>query len=278
MMRVAAFVLLLLCTACGDDGPPAAPSGPPQRIVSTLPGITEMVCYLGACDRLVAVSPYCDYPAEVERLPRVKVHPFDVEAVLRMKPDMVIVDERLHRQDLAVIRKRVPGLLVLDTSRSLDSVMASMKRLADVLDTDEARTQAKRWDVRAAVEVYLHEPEGKPRVSVLIVGQWDPLYVMGKGSLLDDLVTTCGATNVAWDLEGDASGTFSEELVLERQPDWILTPRTPMPDRIRKRWKGVPAVKNGRIVDGSGDDLVRAGPRVLEGLHRLARLLREPIK
>lgn len=274
------LLLVLFLASCGDPPAAPAPTGPPQRIVSTLPGITEMVCYLGACDRLVAVSPYCDYPPEVATLPRIKVHPFDVEAVLRLQPDLVIVDERLHRQDLAIIRKRVPDLLVLDTSRSLQSVSASMDRVADALGDQEAKHLAERRFkvnmLQTSLEVVSRQGSHAPRV--LIVGQWDPLYAMGKGSLLDDLVRKCGGTNIAWDLEGDASNTFSEELVLERRPDWILTPRTPMPDRIRDRWKDVPAVKHGRIIDGSGDDLVRAGPRILDGLRRLSKRLREPIK
>jgi cobalamin transport system substrate-binding protein len=275
------YALLLACAvlvACGRPAPPPARTGPPQRIVSSLPGITEMVAYLGAADRLVAVSPYCDYPPEVTALPRVQVHPFDPEAVLAAHADLVIVDARLHRRDLAVIRQRVPDVLVLDTSRSLEGVAVSMEQIAEALQSDDARRRTHAWRVRMETATKRIDPGTGPGVPVLVVGQWDPLYVLGKGSLIDDLVRLCGGLNVAWDLEGDASGTFSEELVLERRPRVVLTPRTPMPERIRQRWKDVPAVKLGRIVDGSADDLVRAGPRILAGLARLAGILREAAK
>jgi ABC-type Fe3+-hydroxamate transport system substrate-binding protein len=61
--------------------------------------------------------------------------------------------------------------------------------------------------------------------------------------------------------------------VLARRPDWILTPRKPMPERLRERWRNVPAVKRGQFVEASADDLVRAGPRLLDGLARLADTL-----
>jgi ABC-type Fe3+-hydroxamate transport system substrate-binding protein len=263
--------LLAILGGCGAE--PQAGRGTSQgarRILSTLPGITEMICHLGARDRLVAVSGRCDYPPSVRGLRHIKVHPLDVEAALLARPDLVVVDVRLHRRDLARIRKRFPAVLELDTSRSLESVAVSMERLAAVLDTPTARARAATWRGRKqALQAKLAADAPRIPPRVLIVGQWDPLYALGPGSLLDDVVRLCGGTNVAADLEGDASGTFNEELVLERRPAWILRPLAPVPERIRRRWQDVPAMRDGHVVDASADDLVRAGPRILDAVERL---------
>jgi len=248
----------------------------PKRIISTLPGITEMLCYLGAEASIVAVSPYCDYPPSIAGKPQVRVQPFDAEAVLAQRADLIIADSRLHRRDLGVMRSRVGSLLLLDTSRSLPHLAQSLDLLARVLGTHEARTRQAEFQRRVdtLTQALTRNPVDPP-LRVLIAAQWDPLYVLGRGALIDDLLRVCGCVNVACDLQGDASGTFPEELVIARQPDVILSLQGPLPERLSERWRTVPAVKNAHVLDGGSDDLQRAGPRILDALERLAGQLRD---
>ncbi len=258
-----------------DDGLELDVPLAPQRIVSSLPGITEMLCYLGAEAQIVAVSKYCDYPASVKDKHKVTVQPFDAEGVLAQRADVLVADRRLHRRDLSVMRTRVRSILLLDTSRSLPHLASSMTLLAEMLNTGTARKRAAEFRLGAAgLVTRLSVDLPDPPTRVLVVGQWDPLYVLGNGSLIDDLLRVCGCVNVACDLKSDASGTFSEELVLARRPDAIVSLNGRIPDRLRKRWRNVPAVGGGHVLDGESDDLMRAGPRILEGLARLARDLR----
>lgn len=254
------------------------------RIASTLPGITEMLAYLGAADRLVAVSPWCDVPADAPDPRKVTVQPFDAEGFLAARPNLVIVDRRLHLRDLAEIRRRVPNVLMLETSRSLPHLESSMHLLAQVLQpfgarevpAESPRGRARAFSARYDAVLAAIDPvweDGPPRVFLL--AGWDPLYAMGPGSLLDDMLRICGASNIACDLGTDASGTFSEELVLARRPAWILaTTSAPMPDRMQQRWSQVPAIQQGRVAPAHVDDVVRGGPRILDALERLNAVLR----
>ena len=254
------------------------------RIASALPGITEMVAHLGAADRLVAISPWCDVPDGAPEPRRVSVQPFDAEGFLAARPNLVIIDRRLHLRDLAEIRRRVPDVLMLETSRSLPHLVRSMEVLAEVLapagegtpPPDGPRARARAFRARYEALVAAIDPvwdDGPPRV--LVLGGWDPLYAMGPGSMLDDMLRICGATNVACDLGTDASGPFSEELVVARRPAWILTTTSaPMPERLRSRWQHVPAIRDGRIAPAHVDDVVRGGPRILDALERLHAVLR----
>ena len=124
--------------------------------------------------------------------------------------------ERMHRRDLDVIRERVPNTLLLDTSSSLGHLAQSFTVLHTVIGADERgvlrlRDWQKRYETLLA-DLKRRKPETPPRV--LAVVQWDPLYVLGRGSLIDDLLRACGCINIACDLESDASGVFAEELVL----------------------------------------------------------------
>ena len=107
---------------------------------------------------------------------------------------------------------------------------------------------------------------------VLLVGQWEPLFALGPGSLLDDVLATLGAVNVACDLSTDASGVFSDELALARKPDWILGPGDPMPQRLHSLLSTTPAVQEGRVLPVVGvDAFARGGPRILDATALLAR-------
>lgn len=260
-----------------DDGVELRVRSKPRTIVSALPGITEIIAYLGAVDRLIAVSPHCDTPPRVAQLRKINVQPLDIEALLDLRPDLVVLDRGMHGRAIADARRQLGNVLVLDTSRSLAHLRTSVHLLARVLDEPEATKRAKEW-IRSLqdLESDLATKRLVPAPRVLIVAQWDPVYVMGPDSLLDDMMRACGFINVACDLMAGDSGPFSEELILERKPDWILMPVADMPERLRERWANVPAVAQDHFVDASTDDVVRGGPRILEGLASLAReLLRE---
>ena len=246
----------------------------PKRIVSTLPGLTEIVAHLGALDRLVGVSPHCDTPSAVRAVQQIGVMPLDFEAILALDADLVIVDRSLFRSRLGEMKQRFPSLLALETSRSLADLATSIDLLATVLDTPEASRAAGAWRVdleRIEARIARDAPAVPPRV--LVVSLWDPLNVIGPGALIDDCLRICGCANIACDLRGP-SGAFDEELIVARQPDWIFHRAHEVPPGIASRWSGVPGVAPGRIGPCETNDLSRGGPRILAALQRLAAVLR----
>ncbi len=296
---------LLLLAACGPDAPPACLGRPapepdgayvrsaevrgdvrlvvyadgrevrvpvnPRRVVSTLPGLTEIVASLGALDRLVAVSPHCDRPPEAAERPRISVMPLDRERLASLEPDLVLLDAVLN-VDAAPWGAGGPAFLLLE-SRTLAHLEVTVELLAAVFGTEEARLGAARFRAGLDLARIAAAPEPEARSPTVLLLAWsDPLNVLGPGSLLDDMIRQCGAVNVACDL-GRASGPFAEELVLARRPDWILALDGRPPERLLERWASVPAVAEGRVVSGRADDLLRAGPRTPAALVRLADVL-----
>ena len=112
---------------------------------------------------------------------------------------------------------------------------------------------------------------GRPPRVFLVAGT-EPLYALGPGSLLDDMVRACGGINMACDL-GRASGPFAAELVPERQPDWLLLTGGTLPEILRQRWADLPALQADQVASVGDDAFVRAGPRTPEALRRLAQVL-----
>ena len=286
----------LLCAAaapaaCGGDPPGADPAGRDvadatgvvvrlprevRRVVTTVPGLTQTVLALGARERLVAVS---DQDAvgskdggagDLAGLARIPVWPvISAERVAQAAPDLLLVDPTLSPQDLPALRRRFPVTFACD-STSLDGLERTFRALGLALsrEAEAARLVDDLSDARAHARV-----AGSPRVLLLT---WaDPPMALGPGSLLDDAVRQVGALNVAHDLPGP-SRPVSSEIVRERAPEWILLTGGTFPDALRTAWANVPAVKDGRIVDASGDDFVRAGPGTARALRRLAQVLSAP--
>jgi iron complex transport system substrate-binding protein len=288
--RLAALLLPLALAACGDRA--TVPAGAAaredarvvrdttgaqvrlprdvRRVVTTVPGLTATVLEMGLGSVLVGVSDQDRTDGVVGTLPRIPVWPtIPAEAVAALRPDLVLVDRTLSSGDLAVLRGRFPGTFATD-SRSLDGLRESFLRIAEALG-HERRGERLAQDLdRARRDARV---PGRPKV--LLLAQGDPPIVLGTGSLLDDMVRSVGAENVAFDL-GRPSGELSPEVVRARAPDWILRTGATFPAALRERWATVPAVANGRVVDLSGPEFVQAGPGTAVALRRLARLLTGP--
>lgn len=244
----------------------------PRRVVSLLPGLTESVAALAGTEVLVGVSPWCDEPAGVRGKPTLSVQPVDLERLAALAPDLVLCDATLHAASLPDLR-RFPAPVLEVESASVPHLAATLRLLGQVLGSEgsAAAGEALARDLEAAAEEAARaRPAAPPRV--LLLSQDDPLYVLGPGALLDDLLRVAGCVNVAADL-GRASGPFSLEALLARAPDWILTTSQPLSPALRERLRGVPAVQTGRVAHAGASDLLRAGPRTAAGLRRLAAVL-----
>lgn len=242
-----------------------------DRIVTTAPGLTALVVALGGGAALVGVSDQDRREGALAGLARIPVYPsVPAEAVAVLEPDLVLVDRGLSGRDADALRARFPVTFVTDASRSLDRLRETFLRVAEAVGRPRRGEDLAR-ELDAARR--LHRVEGRPRV--LVLGQVDPPppYAIGPGGLLGDMVASVGAENVAWDL-GMPSGPLASEVVVARAPEVILHTGGAFPDALRRAWRSVPAVREGRVHD-IGDDLyMQGGPRTAEALARLAALLR----
>ena len=258
--------------------------GPPQRIISLVPALTEMLFAIGAGPQVVAVSSYDEFPPEVAKLPKVGalLDP-DVEKILSLKPDLlatygsqVDLQAQMKRASIATYDYRHGGLdHIMVTIRELGVRTGHASEATQVVSSIEARLAA----VRARVA-------GRPRPRTLLVFSREPatlrsIYVSGGRGFLHDMLQIAGGQDVFADVERE-SVQATTETILARAPDVILEMRSidvPAGKEIEaetaawSRLASVPAVKNRRIVFITGQGVNVPGPRVAEVTERMSRAL-----
>ncbi len=257
------------------------PERTPERIVSLAPNVTEILFALGLGDRVVGVTRFCDYPPGTAAIPRIGglVDP-NIEVVQSLDPDLVVAFRGNPLRLVERMAKLGLPVFVCDVGEGLDALFPLIERIARI-----TRTEARGAELAAglrrrigAVDASLRGAAAGPKVFVLLHGQG--LWTCGGESFVDDLVARAGGANVAsalpkkWALykreriiKDDPDVVF----ILARSPDdfassrdWLL--RMPGADRIA-------AVKAGRIYELDENAASRFGPRLVDVLDRVARLL-----
>jgi iron complex transport system substrate-binding protein len=248
---------------------------PPQRIVSLLPSLTETVCALGACSRLVATDRYSDWPAEVKSLPKTGgLEDAQVEGIVRLAPDLVLlsrtqrITDRLH--ELGV------ESFALDT-QTYAAISRVVNVVGAILGVPE-RAAALNGQIEAAVDALGARALARRRgsgPSVYFEIDRAP-YAAGPASFIGEMLARLGTRNiVAADL-----GPFPKlnpEYVVRRNPDVIFISPTDEPHLgERPGWDQIRAVKEHRLcvlTPSVRNTVVRPGPRVAEGMGAIEECL-----
>ncbi len=274
-----AFALVLAHEARADDklrddrGALVVLATPPQRIVSLLPSLTESVCAIGACARLVGTDRFSNWPASVAALP--KLGGFDdvrIEAVIALKPDVVLVSpsarviDRLEQLGLKVI--------VLE-SRSRADVRRTLTLLARMMGdpaAGESAWAAIERQTRAAAALVPPSVRG-----LRVYFEVDPTpYAAGPGSFIGETLTELGMVNA---MPADL-GPFPKpnpEYVVRLQPDIVIASEHNLAEMAKRPgWSALRALRDGRscgFTSASFELLVRPGPRMGEAAGRIADCL-----
>lgn len=244
----------------------------PQRIVSLLPSLTESVCALGQCAKLVGVDRYSNYPTSVRALVQVGggLDP-NIEAIVALKPDLVLVATSAPGSDrLRALGLRVVALEPKDYANAV-RVLGALGHILGV-DTAMSVVQTMQADMRAAVSQVPTSAVGKRVYFEVSPGP----YAASTSSFLGQTLERLGLQNIV----AGRLGPFPKvnpEFVVRAQPDVILigdSNAEAMPGR--PGWSTLKALQANRVCVFNKEDadiLVRAGPRMAQGALLLARCL-----
>lgn len=251
-----------------------------MRVVAHTCSNTEIICALGCAELLVGVDDHSDYPEEVVAgLPRIgKDLDVDPDKVLALRPDLVITSLTVPGHERVVARlaeARLPMLVL--SPRSLMEVPHDIRLVAGVLGVPE-RGEALAARFEAA---FAEIPEPGPEAPRLMVEWWPKPVIAAAGrSWVNDLLRAAGARNAFGGVDADTA-TPSDEQIAAINPDavvisWCGVPsshyRTEVVTR-RPAWSQVPAVRDGHVYPISEAFLGRPGPRLLDGLEALRRIV-----
>ena len=277
-----ALVLLLGCGATlataltlpDDHGRAVNLPRSPQRIVSLLPSLTEIVCQLDQCHRLIGVDRYSTWPDSVRKLPVVGggLDP-NIEAIVALRPDLVLAGTSSRAAE-RLVGLGIP-VLALEPKTHAD-VQRVIGKIGQVLEVSDAQ---KIWrHIDAGVAAAAQSLPGSVRqVRVYFEVNRGP-YGAGEGSFIGETLTRLGAQNIL----PASLGPFPKlnpEYIVRANPDLIMIGVRNAEDLAqRPGWQNIRAMREGRIcvfpVDES-DVLVRPGPRMAEGARLMARCLAE---
>jgi len=249
-----------------------------RRVVSLSPAATEALFAIGAGDRVVGRSRYCDFPPEAARLPVVGGYvDADLEAIVQLQPDLVIGASGAAGARLA---GRLAAHGIATWSPDIDSI-ASVR--ATILELGERTGHAEQArHTAAAIDRRLGDVErsvaGLPAPRVVMVLGTRPIVVAGPKSFVAELVARARAVDAV--VDGGAWQVVGLERLVELDPDVVVDASdtehdagaSPIaPDAAG--WRDVRAVRDGRVVRLTDERVLRPGPRVAEGLATLARAL-----
>jgi iron complex transport system substrate-binding protein len=247
-----------------------------DRIVSLAPNLTEIVYAVGAGDRLVGDTEYCDYPAPAKNVAKIgdTIHP-SIERIIALKPQVVLVSTASQLEAFTKQLDEQRIAVYVTNPRSLEEVFHSIETLGDLFEHhDGAATTVA--DMRArSLEVEVAMRSVKP-VKVFYQVSGEPLYTIGRESYLTDLVRRAGGTSVTADVPGGFP-RFSDEAALAARPEAIILPSGGSMGTANSTaaaaLKNSPAVLNNRVYKINDDHLSRPGPRLIDGLEEMGRAL-----
>jgi iron complex transport system substrate-binding protein len=255
-------------------------AAPPQRIVSLVPSVTETIFALGGEARLAGRTDWCDSPEATRGKPSVggMINP-SIETIVRLRPDLVVATDEGNREETLVQLRRIGIPTYVVHAHRVAEMLDMVRRVGDLVERREAvgplvATIEQRIDaVRGRVAT-----RGIPRVLYVL---WpEPLIVPGRASHITELIEMAGGRSITGDM-GESYVRLSLEAAVARAPDVIIladhsNAGTAAGRQSPEKWQrltSVPAIQAGRLHSIDLSILHRYGPRVPDGLERLARII-----
>ena len=249
---------------------------PATRIVALTPSDCEILYAIGAGDLLVGRGKYCDYPAEVLDIPAVESgSDTNIEQIVELQPQVLIMST-MSQTDEQVQQLEAAGIhAVVSDAQDIDGVYTAINMIGELVGKQDEAASVVESMQKTFDEIKANAGDGTKTIYFEVSPLEYGLWTAGTGTFMDEIANMMGLKNCFSDVEGWAG--ISEEQVLERNPDYILTismyyGEGPTPEEeiaSRAGWENVTAVKNGKILNLQNNELSRPAPRLAEGAKAL---------
>ncbi|HQN43774.1 MAG TPA: cobalamin-binding protein [Anaerolineaceae bacterium] len=287
------LVIAILLTACTPKAPTGTTyidgegrsivlAGPAQRIVSLAPSNTEILYAIGAGDQVVGRDEFSDYPAEAKDLPSVggSMGEYDFEAIAALEPDLVLATAINTPKQVKALEELGITVYMLPNPDDLDGLYANLTT-AGQLTGHEAETQVLVDSLKARVQVVLEKVAISSYLPVVFyeLDGTDPAkpWTAGPDTFMSKWISLAGGRNVGDEMDSSWA-QISQEALIVANPEIILLGdaaygMTPEQVAARPGWDAIAAVESGKILVFDDNLISRPGPRLVDALETLARLL-----
>jgi iron complex transport system substrate-binding protein len=250
----------------------------PECVVSLAPSITEILFALDLGDKVVGVTEHCDYPEAAKAKPQVGGYfTTSLESILDQDPDLILTDG--YDPVIEQIKERGIPMLVLQPN-DIAGIFKDINLIGEVMNEEKEAAKLVDGLQRRLDAVTESSANAATRPTVFYEidasDQAKP-WTVGPGSFTDALITLAGGQNILKD--GGAYPQINLEKLLSGDPDLVILGDYPYvtPQQVKARagvWQRIPAVKDGRVYAISDPSLTsRPGPRIIDGLEELARII-----
>jgi len=249
----------------------------PQRIVSLSPSTTEILFALGAGDRVVGATNYCDYPEEAKKVE--KIGDYDepnMELIRKVQPDVVLAGYVKEETAEALEKMGIP--VIITEAEDFDTIYHSIKLVGEITGTAaEAEAIVNGMKSKIAEIEEKTKDKGKPRVFYLV---WkDPLFTAGSKTFINDVIKAAGGINVAEKVKGWAN--YSAEEMIKDNPDMLIAALHSTDEGMTREdlsgdrlFSLLECVKQGRVYIMPDDNIIsRPGPRIVQAIEDMSKVL-----
>jgi len=250
---------------------------PAERIVALTASDCEILYAIGAGDTLVGRGTYCDYPAEVLEVPAVESGATtNVEEIIALKPDVLLMSDMAQSEEQIQQLEAAGVKVVVSEATDIEGVYTAIELIGALMGKDD-NAAAVINSMKTTFDTIREQSTGDGtqtvyfEVSPLQYGLW----TAGTNTFMDEIANMMGLSNCFPDVDG--WGEISEEQILERNPDFIVTitmyfGEGPTPEEellSRTGWENVTAIKNQAILNLQNNELSRPAPRLADGAQML---------
>ena len=258
----------------------------PQRIISLAPSNTEIIYALGLEDRLVGTTDYCDYPEAAKSKPRVASYTTpNLEKVVSVQPDLILA-EAIHEKTSLPAMENLGLKVIVTSATSIDTILNDINLVGQV--SGKSRAAAALVDsLNTRIQSVVSKTSTlapDQRLRVLYVIWHDPVWTMGRNTFTNDLIWKAGGINIFAD-DFEKSRVVSLESIIDKNPQAVIVSGMGTTGDLiynnlmqETRLSDIDAMLHNRVYRISDANLIeRPGPRIVDGLEYVAKLLHPEI-
>ncbi len=249
---------------------------PVQKAVALSAADCEIIFALGAEEALVGRGEYCNYPAEAVDIPSVQSgYNTNIEQIIALEPDVLFMATMAQTTEQVEQLEKAGIRVVVSDAQDIAGIYTSIRLIGDVMGKKAEAEQIVSEMEDVFTEIRANRYDGSKTIYFEVSPlQWG-LWTAGNGTFMNEVAEMIGLKNCFADVASWAE--ISEEQVLERNPDFIVTTTMyfgegPTPEEeimSRPGWENVTAVQNGDILNLPNDELTRPGPSLADGVQML---------
>ncbi len=244
-----------------------------ERAVSLAPNLTENIFAVGAGDKLVGVTTFCNFPEDAKKIAKIgdTMNP-NMETIIALKPQVVFVSTASQIETFAKTLEEQNITVFVTNPTNLNGVLANLRQLGEIFGTTE-RTAILLNELQERILAVDEQVKDKTKIKTFVQISKEPLFTVGKDSFLTEIVERGGGISLTKDV-ATAYPKLSKETALALNPEAIILSESPDNLEPNDVFKNSNAVKNKKIFKINADLLSRPSPRLVDALEQIAAALK----